>query len=117
VNRVAWFVAGGLMVSLLLAGVVSNFASTAPDGLDSVAAKGCTTDGAGEVTGGACVGRGAQEHELGGPLADYGVRGVDNEFLSTGLSGVVGVLLTFALGAGLFRLVRRGRAGEPDRSA
>lgn len=46
------------------------------------------------------------------PLADYGVRGVRNSFVSTGLSGVLGVLVTFAIGAGGFWLLRR-RGGTP----
>ena len=109
-RRGTWFVLGGLLVALLLAGVVSNFAAGSPDGLDSASTKGCTVDEAGEITGGDCIARSADEHELGdSPLADYGVRGVDNEFLSTGLSGVLGVLLTFAVGGGIFWLVRRRR--------
>ena len=48
-------------------------------------------------------------------LSDYGVKGVDNSFLSTGLSGVVGVLLTLAIGFGLFALLRsRKRIGSSD---
>lgn len=107
-KRTTWFILGGLLVSLLLAGVVSNFAASSPDGLDSASTKGCTLDDDGEIVGGDCMARGAKEHELGdSPLADYGVRGVDNSFLSTGLSGVAGVLLTFAIGGGVFWLVRR----------
>ncbi|WP_319461673.1 PDGLE domain-containing protein [Micromonospora sp. RTP1Z1] len=107
------FVLGGLLVALLLAGVVSNYASPHPDGLDSSLLKGCTVNAAGEITGGSCPGQQAKNHELSdSPLAGYGIRGVDNRFLSTGLSGVLGVLLTFALGGGLFRLARRhGPAG------
>ena len=41
-----------------------------------------------------------------GPLADYRWRGIGNEALATGLSGMAGVLITFAVGAGLFWLVR-----------
>ena len=48
------------------------------------------------------------------PLADYGLRGVGNEFLSTGLSGVIGVVATFAIGGGVFWLLRTGRR-DPDR--
>lgn len=110
--KTAGFIIGGLLVALILAGVASNFASSAPDGLDSSARRGCTTDESGEITGGTCMAQSEKEHEIGGPLADYGVRGIDNEFLSTGLSGVIGVLLTFAVGGGLFWLVRRRR---PDR--
>ncbi|GGR72089.1 hypothetical protein GCM10010169_15020 [Micromonospora fulviviridis] len=102
------FVLGGLLVALLLAGVVSNYASAHPDGLDSSLLKGCTVNADGEITGGSCPAQQAKDHELAdSPLADYGVRGVSNGFLSTGLSGVLGVLLTFALGGGLFWLARR----------
>ncbi|MEU7614534.1 PDGLE domain-containing protein [Micromonospora rifamycinica] len=102
------FVAVGLLVALVLAGVVSNYASSHPDGLDSSLLKGCTVNADDEITGGSCPARQARDHELAdSPLADYGIRGVDNGFLSTGLSGVVGVLLTFAVGGGLFWLLRR----------
>lgn len=107
-NRRTWlFLAGGLLVALLLAGVVSNFASTHPDGLDSSLRQGCTFDAADNITGGNCPAREARDHELSdGPLADYGIRGVDNPYLSTGLSGVAGVLLTFVVGGGVFWLLR-----------
>ena len=102
------FVVAGLLVAFLLAGVVSSFASGSPDGLDKTALDGCTVDAAGEITGGTCMAQREQEHQLGGsPLADYGIRGIDNEYLATGLSGVLGVALTFAVGGGLFWLVRR----------
>jgi cobalt/nickel transport protein len=93
---------------VLLAGVVSSFASASPDGLDATARKGCTTNADGEITGGVCMAQQEQDHQLeDSPLADYGIRGIDNPYLSTGLSGVLGVLVTFAVGAGVFRLVRR----------
>ncbi|MGC5022871.1 PDGLE domain-containing protein [Micromonospora sp. DT47] len=102
------FVAAGLLVALLLAGVVSNYASSHPDGLDSSLLKGCTVNADGEITGGSCPAQKSQDHELAdSPLADYGIRGLDHEFLSTGLSGVLGVLLTFAIGGGAFWLLRR----------
>lgn len=102
------FLLGGLLVALLLAGVVSNYASSHPDGLDSSLLKGCTVNADDEITGGSCPAQQAKDHELAdSPLADYGVRGIGNDFLSTGLSGVLGVLLTFAVGGGLFRLARR----------
>jgi cobalt/nickel transport protein len=112
-RRTTWFILGGLLVALLLAGVVSNFASGSPDGLDSASTKGCTVDDAGEITGGECMARDARDHELDdSPLADYGIRGVDNPLLSTGLAGVAGVLLTFAIGGGTFWLVRRRPAAD-----
>ncbi|MDX5459463.1 PDGLE domain-containing protein [Micromonospora tulbaghiae] len=102
------FLLGGLLVALLLAGVVSNYASSHPDGLDSSLLKGCTVNADDEITGGSCPAQQAKDHELAdSPLADYGVRGIGNDFVSTGLSGVLGVLLTFALGGGLFWLARR----------
>jgi cobalt/nickel transport protein len=95
------FLIGGLVVALLLALVVSGFASSSPDGLERVAEdKGFLET--------------ARDHAFsGGPLADYTVRGVGNERLSTGLSGVIGVLVTFAVGAGVFALFRR-RSGARD---
>jgi cobalt/nickel transport protein len=107
-KRLGWFLAGGLLVALLLAGVVSNFASGSPDGLDATARDGCTVDAGGEITGGTCMAQREQDHQMAGsPLADYGIKGIDNEFLSTGLSGVLGVLITFGIGGGVFWLVRR----------
>jgi cobalt/nickel transport protein len=115
VKRTTWFILGGLLVALLLAGVVSNFASSSPDGLDSASTKGCTVNAEGEITGGDCMARNAEDHELNdSPLADYGIRGIDNPYLATGLAGILGVLLTFAVGGGLFWLARR-RAPARDR--
>jgi cobalt/nickel transport protein len=107
-RRLGWFLAGGLLVALLLAGVVSNFASSSPDGLDATAREGCTFNAAGEITGGTCMLQREQAHQLeDGPFAGYGIRGIDNPYLSTGLAGVLGVLITFAIGGGVFWLVRR----------
>jgi len=107
-KRLGWFLAGGLLVALLLAGVVSNFASSSPDGLDATAREGCTFDAQGQITGGTCMLQREQGHQLAeSPLANYGIRGIDNPWLSTGLSGVLGVLVTFAIGGGVFWLVRR----------
>jgi cobalt/nickel transport protein len=106
-----WFLAGGLLVALLLAGVVSNFASSSPDGLDATARQGCTFNADDEITGGTCMLQKEQDHQFAGsPLADYGLRGVGNSWLSTGLAGVAGVLITFGVGAGVFWLARRGSA-------
>ena len=114
--RLAWLIGGGLLVALVLAGIVSNFASGSPDGLDSVLRDGCTFDSNDEIVSGTCGAQGATEHDLGdSPLSDYGVKGVDNSFLSTGLSGVVGVLVTLGIGYGLFVLLRsRNRVGSTD---
>jgi hypothetical protein len=104
------FLLGGLLVTIGLALVVSGFASGSPDGLERVAEdKGFLET--------------ARDHLFAdGPLADYTVRGVDNQRLSTGLSGLIGVLVTFGVGLALFALVRalrsRGDRGgsEPTRA-
>jgi cobalt/nickel transport protein len=110
-RRFGWVLAGGLLVAVLLAGVASNFASSSPDGLDATARKGCTVDADGNITGGTCMAQHERAHQLkDGPLAGYGIRGIANPYLSTGLSGVLGVLVTFGVGAGVFWLVRRRNA-------
>ena len=117
-KRLGWFLAAGLLVAVLLAGVVSNFASGSPDGLDHAAREGCTFDADGEITGGTCMARQEGAHQLAdSPLADYGIRGIDNDFLSTGLSGVLGVLVTFGIGVVAFRLLRRRDANAADPEA
>jgi cobalt/nickel transport protein len=104
-NRI--FLLTGLLVALLLAGVVSSFASSAPDGLDAAARKGCTFDAQGNITGGDCLARRETGNQTAdSPLAGYGIRGLDGP-VSTGVAGAIGVLLTFGVGYGVFRLVRR----------
>ncbi|MGW0603351.1 energy-coupling factor ABC transporter permease [Streptomyces sp. NPDC002640] len=92
-SRAVWL--GGLAASLVLAGFVSFYASASPDGLEKVA----TDHG---------IDRAAEEHAVAdGPLADYGVSGVDDARLSVGLAGVIGVGVTAAVGTGVFLIVRR----------
>ena len=94
------FLAAGLLVAVGLALVVSGFASSSPDGLEKVAEEKGFLDT-------------AKDHLVAdGPLADYAVKGVGNERLSTGLSGLIGVLITFGVGWGLFALVRGRRSGS-----
>ena len=98
------FLLVGLLVALLLAGVVSGFASSSPDGLEKVAQDQGFADT-------------AEDSALSdSPVADYAVEGVEDERLSTGLAGVLGVTVTFVLGLGLFALVRRrgDSPAEPD---
>jgi cobalt/nickel transport system permease protein len=88
--KLAAFVGLGLAVALALAFFVSPQASSEPDGLNKVAADEGFAD---------------QEtaHALDdSPVAGYEVDGVDDERLSTGLAGVVGVTVTFAVMAGLY---------------
>jgi cobalt/nickel transport protein len=100
--------AGARARHALVAGVVSSFASGSPDGLDYAAREGCTFNADDEITGGTCMAQQEGEHQMGdSPLADYGIRGIDNQYLSTGLAGVLGVLVTFGIGGGILWLVRR----------
>ncbi len=94
-NKQSKFLIAGFVLSLVLAGVVSNFASSSPDGLEKVAEDIGFLDS-------------AKEHSnADGPLADYGVKGIENERLSTGAAGVIGVIATAGASTGLFLLLRR----------
>lgn len=106
-----WFFwAAFAVVTLLIAGVVSYFASSSPDGLDSATLRGCeiveTADG--EQLSGECIAQHAQEHPLSeSPLADYAVEGRDG---TGGAAGVVGVLVTVLVAGGVFWAISRSRA-------
>lgn len=102
------FYAGFLLVALLLAGVVSYAASSSPDGLDAVTRSGCELDESGEPVGGTCIAQNAGEHATAAsPLADYTLGGSEG---TTGIAGVVGVLVTLAVAGGLFWVLRRRSA-------
>jgi hypothetical protein len=90
----------GLVVSLVLAGGVSYYASSQPDGLEKVAGDVGFLDSAKES---------AVEDS---PLAGYGVAGVENERISGGLAGIIGVASTAAISFGLFYALRRFKKDE-----
>ena len=94
------FLISGFIASLFLAGVVSFYASSHPDGLEKVA----------EDIGFLET---AKDHSNSdGVLADYGVKGVENARLSTGAAGVIGVIATVAISTGFFLLIRRKSGGN-----
>ncbi|MFD6533741.1 energy-coupling factor ABC transporter permease [Streptomyces sp. NPDC060184] len=97
--------AAGLLTALVLAGFVSYYASSSPDGLEKVAAdKG--------------IDRNAKEHaSADSPLADYGVKDVDDARLSGGLAGVIGVGVTVVVGGTVFWAIRRRRDDGRDLTA
>jgi cobalt/nickel transport protein len=88
-------IAAGFALSLVLAGGLSFYASSSPDGLEKVA---------GDI---GFIDTAKENKNADGLLADYGVKGVDNERLSTGAAGVIGVVATAAISTGLFYFVRR----------
>lgn len=99
------FLALGLLVCLLVAGVASFYASSHPDGLEHVA----------EQTGFIDTAEGSATADS--PLADYSTRGVDDDRLSGGIAGVVGVVVMLLLSSGLFWTLRRRQdtaASEDD---
>jgi len=100
-RRTQLFVLGGLLVAVVLAGIVSFYASSDPDGLSKVS----------EDEGFA---QSEKDHRLGdSPLADYSTKDVDNDRLSGGMAGVIGVGVTFVVAGGLTLLVRRrGQSSE-----
>ena len=91
------FLAIALLVVFGLAFFVSPQASSQPDGLNKVAIDKGFSDN-------------EKPHALDNvPTAGYAVKGVDNERLATGLAGLIGVTVTFAIVGGLFFVVRQTR--------
>lgn len=89
------FLTIGLIVTALVAVVVSQFASNDPDGLEYVADR----EGFAEA---------ARDHDLAGSvLADYGDGLTGNSIADTAIAGIVGVAITLGAGWGLLHLVRR----------
>lgn len=89
------FIAIGAFVSLFLAAVLSFYASSHPDGLEKV----------GESIG--FIDTAQDSAAADSPLADYGVAGVENSRVSSGLAGVIGVAVTAAVSYGVFAIVKR----------
>ena len=94
-------VAVGLVLSLVLAGGASYYASSQPDGLEKVAGDVGFLDSAEES---------AVEDS---PLAEYGIAGVENERVSGGLAGVIGVASTAAVSFAIFYGMRRFNKSKP----
>lgn len=95
-------VVGALLVSLLLAGVVSFYAASTPDGLTKVSQE----QGFAETE----TEHGAAE----GPFAGYDAGFLDGDRLSGGVAGVAGVLVVLVLGTALAYGVRRRSSAGTD---
>lgn len=99
-----WVLVGvGLVVSLFLAGFVSFYASSEPDGLEKVA----------EEQGFLATAQDSANATL--PTADYGIAGVDSERLSGGLAGVLGIVVMAVIGFGLFWLLGRSKKATAEK--
>jgi cobalt/nickel transport protein len=97
------FFAGLLVVTLLVAGFGSYYASSHPDGLEYVAEQTGFLDTADEPK------------TADSPFADYGTAGVDDARLGGGLAGVAGVLVVLVLMTGVaYSVRRRGRQPVED---
>jgi hypothetical protein len=95
--RVGAFLLGGLLLAAALAFFVSPESSDRPDGLERVA-----LDSGFAAT--------AQPHALEElPTAGYGVRGVDDDRLSRGFAGLLGVAVTFAIAGGALVVLKKVR--------
>ena len=90
----------GLLVSIVIAGFLSFYASSHPDGLEKVSA-----DQGLDVTA-------VDSANAGSTLADYGVSGVENERASAFLGGVIGVAITGLAGVGLYVWLREPKSAE-----
>lgn len=92
----------GILVSLFLAGVVSSYASSHPDGLESVAGKQGFLGSAGPH---------ASDDS---PFAGYATRGIADARVSGGVAGVVGGAVVLVIAGGLFLAVRRRDRATSD---
>jgi cobalt/nickel transport protein len=95
------FFVTGLVVALLVAGFGSYYASAHPDGLEYVADKTGFIDS-------------DEPKTADSPFADYQTKGVDDERLSGGLAGAVGVLVVLILMGGLAFVIRRRPRSSED---
>ena len=92
----------GLLLSALVAGVLSSYASTRPDGLTQAARSlgfsGTARDSA----------------TAGSPLAGYTVSGVGDPRVAGGLAGLLGIAVTALVMGGLVLLLRRRSSRRED---
>jgi cobalt/nickel transport system permease protein len=89
------FVTGALAATVLVALLASPWASDEPDGLERVA-----------------IDEGFAAHQTdhaleASPTAGYALGAVDDDRLSTGLAGVIGVAVTFTIATGVAVALRR----------
>lgn len=101
-RRVGLIVAVGLLLSLVIAGWLSYYASNAPDGLNKVAADNGLDEGA------------VASAASGLPTAGYSIAGISSDRLAGGLAGILGVVVVGLVAFGMFRLLSRSSRGEAE---
>jgi cobalt/nickel transport protein len=89
-----------LTASILIAGALSFYASSHPDGLEKVAEDVGFLDTAKDSA------------VSGSPLADYGISGLENARISVGLSGLIGLVVTGFVAFGVFYLSKKLRKSK-----
>jgi len=85
----------GLAISIIIASMLSFYASANPDGLEFVA----------EQVG--FLNTAKDSAVASSPLADYALTGLENERFSVGIAGIVGVILTAIISFGLFTFLKK----------
>lgn len=98
-NRLYLFI---FSASLLIAGVLSFYASSSPDGLEKVA----------DDTG--FLENAKDSATSNSPLAGYQVSDLNHERFSVGLSGIIGVLVTSIFAYGLFVFLKKLNKGSKN---
>ncbi|MCL5057698.1 MAG: PDGLE domain-containing protein [Actinobacteria bacterium] len=84
-----------LLLALIVAAILSPFASSSPDGLERVA----------EDLG--FLEKGEGEPIIASPVPDYVFPGIENESIATAIAGVMGTLTTFGVMYGLAKVTKR----------
>ncbi len=94
-----------LLIAVLLALVISPFASSFPDGLERVA----------EDRG--FLEKGEVEPAVKSPIPDYLMPGIKDERLATSIAGVIGTLLVFGVTYGLAAVIGAKRKQKEAKNA
>jgi len=90
----------GLVISAVVGGVISYYASSSPDGLERAAELLIEPDGT------------EPANAMPAPMPDYTVPGVPSMRISSGLAGVIGVAVTFGVCLVAGKLVSRRKGSE-----
>lgn len=82
-----------LLIAILVALILSPFASTYPDGLEKVAQKL------------AFAKKAVSSFARFSPMPEYAIRGISNGKISTAIAGVIGTVITFIVVFGVMKVL------------